>query len=58
MATTAADDAAEITSRILLETKSIPFNPIFVDCQRVILFARAPTVDGSGRRPDRARGRP
>ncbi len=58
MATTAADNAAEITFRILLETKSIRFNPIFVDCQRVISFARAPAVHGSGRRPDRARGRP
>ncbi len=54
MATTPADDAAEITSRILLETKSVLFSPdkpftftsgrvspVYVDCRRLISFPRA-----------------
>ena len=54
MATTSADDAAEITSRILLETKSVLFSPdqpftftsgrvspVYVDCRRLISFPRA-----------------
>jgi orotate phosphoribosyltransferase len=54
MATTPAADAAEITSRILLETKSVLFSPdkpftftsgrvspVYVDCRRLISFPRA-----------------
>jgi orotate phosphoribosyltransferase len=56
MATTAtpATDAAEITSRILLETKSVLFSPdkpftftsgrvspVYIDCRRLISFPRA-----------------
>ena len=51
---TEARDAAEITSRILLETKAVLFNPdqpftftsgrvspVYVDCRRLISFPRA-----------------
>ena len=51
-----ASDAAEITSRILLETKAVLFNPdqpftftsgrvspVYVDCRRLISFPRART---------------
>lgn len=54
MTTTSATDAAEITSRILLETKSVLFSPekpftftsgrvspVYVDCRRLISFPRA-----------------
>ncbi|HWI26515.1 MAG TPA: orotate phosphoribosyltransferase [Stellaceae bacterium] len=54
MATTPAADAAEITARILLETKSVLFSPdkpftftsgrispVYVDCRRLISFPRA-----------------
>src|SRR5229473_7455514 len=54
MATTPATDAAEITSRILLETKSVLFSPeqpftftsgrsspVYIDCRRLISFPRA-----------------
>ncbi len=54
MATTPAADAAEITSRILLETKSVLFSPekpftftsgrsspVYIDCRRLISFPRA-----------------
>jgi orotate phosphoribosyltransferase len=54
MATTPANDPAEITSRILLETKSVLFSPdqpftftsgrvspVYVDCRRLISFPRA-----------------
>ncbi|HXZ02259.1 MAG TPA: hypothetical protein VEI03_19855 [Stellaceae bacterium] len=40
MANTPADDAAEIASRILLETKSVPLSPVSVDCRRCISFPR------------------
>ena len=52
-----ASDAAEITSRILLETKAVLFNPdqpftftsgrvspVYVDCRRLISFPRARTT--------------
>ena len=52
-----ARDAAEITSRILLETKAVLFNPdqpftftsgrvspVYVDCRRLISFPRARTT--------------
>ncbi len=54
MPTTPAADAAEITARILLETKSVLFSPekpftftsgrvspVYVDCRRLISFPRA-----------------
>src|SRR5689334_14715932 len=54
MATTPAADPAEITSRILLETKSVLFSPeqpftftsgrsspVYIDCRRLISFPRA-----------------
>jgi orotate phosphoribosyltransferase len=54
MTATPATDAAEITSRILLETKSVLFSPekpftftsgrvspVYVDCRRLISFPRA-----------------
>ncbi len=54
MATTPAADAADITSRILLETKSVLFSPekpftftsgrsspVYIDCRRLISFPRA-----------------
>jgi len=53
-ATTPASDAAEITARILLETKAVLFrpdqpftftsgrvSPVYVDCRRLISFPRA-----------------
>ena len=52
-----ASNAAEITSRILLETKAVLFNPdqpftftsgrvspVYVDCRRLISFPRARTT--------------
>jgi orotate phosphoribosyltransferase len=54
LATSPADEAAEITARILLETKSVLFSPdkpftftsgrispVYVDCRRLISFPRA-----------------
>ncbi len=59
MATTPATDAAEITSRILLETKSVLFSPeqpftftsgrsspVYIDCRRLISFPRARRLAG------------
>jgi orotate phosphoribosyltransferase len=54
MATTPVNDAAEVTCRILLETKSVLFSPdkpftftsgrvspVYIDCRRLISFPRA-----------------
>jgi orotate phosphoribosyltransferase len=71
MATTPADAAAEITSRILLETKSVPFgpdkpftfasgrvSPVYVDCRRLIFFpcAGRPLMDLGADRMERVAG--
>jgi orotate phosphoribosyltransferase len=70
MATTPATDAAEITSRILLEMKSVLFSPeqpftftsgrrspVYIDCRRLISFPRGRRHDPDGWSAARGGGR-